>query len=115
MALRNLIDLTVCHFNARIIAGIILAIALSSVPASRVVADEIFLSPETESTGPDIQIVIGENKTVYEYRSNGVLIAIKVVPKLGRPYYMVPADGSPHFESLDHAKALYPQWVLFEW
>ncbi len=115
MALRNLINLPMRHFNARVIAGVILALALFSVTTSQVIADEVFLSPETVSTGPDIQIVIGENKTVYEYRSNGVLIAIKVVPKLGRPYYMVPADGSPHFESLDHAKALYPQWVLFEW
>ena len=90
----------------------VVTLSLGSVSAS---AEEIFLSPETRDAGPDIEIVIGEEKTIYEYRANGVLIAIKVVPKTGRPYYMVPADGSPHFESLDHAKALYPQWVLFEW
>jgi hypothetical protein len=26
----------------------------------------------------------------------------------------VPADGGAHFESLDHKKKLYPQWVLIE-
>lgn len=62
----------------------------------------------------DIQIVAGQDKTVFEYRSGGVLLIIKVVPKTGKPYYMVPADGSPHYEGLEGNKGLYPQWVLFE-
>jgi len=62
-----------------------------------------------------IEIVEGDNKTIYEYRQNGVLTMIKIVPKKGRPYYLVPADGAPHFESLDHKKKLYPQWVILEW
>ncbi len=115
MALRNLISLPNHQFNTMGLAGVIFSLALTTATTASAAAEEVFLSPETEETGPDVEIVIGETKTVYEYRSNGVLIAIKVVPKSGRPYYMVPADGSPHFESLDHAKALYPQWVLFEW
>lgn len=63
----------------------------------------------------DIEIVEGKDRTIYEYRTNGVLMIIKVVPKVGRPYYMVPADGSPHYRSLDHSKKLYPQWVIIEW
>ncbi len=63
----------------------------------------------------DIQIVEGEDRIVYEYRQNGLIVMIKVVPKKGRPYYMVPADGSPHFESLDLKKSLFPQWVIIEW
>lgn len=62
-----------------------------------------------------IEIVEGENRTIYEYRQNGVLTMIKVVPENGRAYYMVPADGSAHYESLDHKKNLYPQWVIVEW
>ena len=64
-----------------------------------------------------IEIVETDDRTIYEYRQNGVLIMIKVVPRngLGRPYYMVPADGSPHFKSLDHEEKLYPQWVIVEW
>jgi hypothetical protein len=63
----------------------------------------------------DIEIVEGDDQTVYEYRQNGILMMIKIVPTVGKTYYMVPADGSAHFESLDHKKKLYPQWVLFEW
>lgn len=62
----------------------------------------------------DIEIVQGEDKTIYEYRQNGVLMMIKVVPKKGRAYYMVPAGGA-HFEDLDHEKSLYPQWTIVEW
>ena len=62
-----------------------------------------------------IEIVEGENRTIYEYRQNGVLTMIKIVPKNGRAYYMVPADGSPHYESLEHKRKLYPQWVIVEW
>ena len=62
----------------------------------------------------DIQIIEGEDRVIYEYRQNGVLTMIKVVPKRGRPYYMVPADGAPHYESLDHKRQLYPQWIIIE-
>ena len=52
---------------------------------------------------------------IFEYRQNGILIMIKVVPDRGRPYYMVPADGSPHYSDLSEMKQLYPNWVLLEW
>lgn len=110
MTLRNLI----CSITSILRTTVILSV-VSMASASSAFGEEIFLSPENENSGSDIEIVLGEQKTIYEYRTNGVLIAIKVVPKKGIPYYMVPADGSPHYESLDHAKALYPRWVLFEW
>lgn len=77
-------------------------------------AEEVILT-EPDDNDP-IEIVEGENRTIYEYRQNGVLTMIKVVPKNGgRPYYMVPADGAPHYEGLDHKRQLYPQWVILEW
>ena len=73
-------------------------------------------SPEDEYGEDQVEIVEGEDRTIYEYRQNGILTMIKIVPKNGgRPYYMVPADGAPHFESLDHKRKLYPQWVIMEW
>ena len=62
-----------------------------------------------------IEIIEGDDRVIYEYRQNGVLMMIKVVPKKGRPYYMVPADGNAHYEGLDHKRKLYPQWVVLEW
>jgi hypothetical protein len=82
--------------------------------ASAVVAEPVYIPSREELAEGDVQIVAGEGRTVYEYRVNGRLLAIKIVPKIGAPYYMVPADGGAHFESLDHKKKLYPQWVLIE-
>ena len=78
-------------------------------------ASEIYIPSRQDISDGDIEIVAGEDKTVYEYRVNGRLLMIKIVPKVGYAYYMVPADGSAHYNSLDHGQKLYPQWVLFEW
>ena len=71
-------------------------------------------SPE-EYDEDQIEIIEGEDRMIYEYRQNGVLTMIKIVPKKGRPYYMVPLDGAQHIDGLDHQKNLYPQWVIKEW
>lgn len=78
-------------------------------------ASEIYIPTREDIAGGDIEIVAGEEQTVYEYRVNGHLLMIKIVPKVGFPYYLVPADGSPHYISLDHSQKLYPNWVLVEW
>jgi len=71
--------------------------------------------PPDDYDGDQIEIIEGEDRTIYEYRQNGVLTMIKIVPENGRSYYMVPADGAPHYESLDHKRKLYPQWIILEW
>jgi hypothetical protein len=71
-------------------------------------------SPE-EYDADQIEIIEGEDRMIYEYRQNGVLTMIKIVPKKGLPYYMVPLDGTQRTVGLDHQKKLYPQWVIKEW
>lgn len=62
------------------------------------------------------QIVIrpGDNEVFYEYRVNGQLTEIKVVPEAGKPYYLVPADGGGWIRE-DRSGTLIPSWVLFKW
>lgn len=75
-----------------------------------------YSAPSPEDYDEDqIEIIEGEDRLVYEYRQNGVLTMIKIVPKKGRPYYMVPLDGAQRIDGLDHQKKLYPQWVIKEW
>ncbi|MFT4720715.1 MAG: hypothetical protein ACI9SB_001887 [Candidatus Azotimanducaceae bacterium] len=95
-----------------LVAATVLAIGAYIAPP--LMPTSIAAERPASATG-DVEIVIGENRTIYEYRTAGRLMMIKIVPKEGRPYYMVPADGSPHFTDLDHGRKLYPQWVLFEW
>jgi len=89
------------------------AVAIAAA-APVTMAEPVYIPTREEMAAGDVQIIAGESKTVYEYRVNGRLLAIKIVPKLGATYYMVPADGEAHYESLDHKKKLYPQWVIAE-
>ena len=51
---------------------------------------------------------------MYEYRQNGQLRIVKIVPQFGRPYYLVPADQTRGFGDLGQADLLLPQWVIIE-
>jgi hypothetical protein len=69
---------------------------------------------DSSATGPDITIVVGEVRTVYEYRQAGQLRMIKIVPKRGKPYYLVPRDDTRGFGDLDRSDMLIPSWKIIE-
>ena len=71
-------------------------------------------SPLEDLKGPDVTIIAGEERTVYEFRQNGVLRMVKIVPKWGKPYYLVPRDATTGFGDLERADMLLPSWVIFE-
>jgi hypothetical protein len=63
---------------------------------------------------PDIRITYKDDSTYYEYRVNGQLKEIKVVPAVGKTYYLVPQkDGS--MKQLDTSSLVLPKWVIFRW
>lgn len=64
--------------------------------------------------GPDVVIIQGEDKIVYEFRQNGQLRMVRIVPKWGKPYYLVPRDDTKGFGDLERADMLLPQWVIAE-
>ncbi len=70
-----------------------------------------------ETLEPDVTIIKKEEGTLYEYRVNGLLYMVKVVPQLGPPYYMLDRDGDGEFDSRgsDPTNVSVPQWVLFRW
>ncbi|WP_339800089.1 DUF2782 domain-containing protein [uncultured Marinobacter sp.] len=72
--------------------------------------------PEYQPDASDSEIVIrpGENEVFYEYRVNGELREIKVVPNRGPAYYLVPADGGGWIRE-DRSTLLIPSWVIFRW
>ena len=67
-----------------------------------------------EARGPDVTLIAGESRTVYEYRQHGKLLMIKVVPQGGKPYYLAPRDPTTGFGDLEQADTLVPRWVLIE-
>ena len=71
-------------------------------------------APPPDFRGPDVTLIADEERTVYEYRQNGQLRMIKVVPKFGKPYYLAPFDRTRGFGDLEQAKTLVAEWVLWE-
>ena len=69
---------------------------------------------ETFSRGPDVLIIAGEDRVVYEFRQNGQLRMVRVVPKRGKPYKLVPRDPTKVFGDLEQAEMLVPEWVIVE-
>ena len=39
---------------------------------------------------------------------------VKIVPRLGKPYYLVPRDSTTGFGDLERADMLLPSWVIVE-
>jgi len=72
------------------------------------------MAAESNPSGPDVTIVLGEERTAYEYRQAGQLRMIKIVPKHGLPYYLVPADDTRGFGDLEQAEMLIPRWTIIE-
>ncbi|MBW4935524.1 DUF2782 domain-containing protein [Marinobacter sp. F4206] len=69
---------------------------------------------QSTSEGPQIVIRPGEEEVFYEYRVNGQLMEIKVVPEVGPEYYLVPSDGGGWIRETE-SDMLVPSWVLFRW
>lgn len=67
----------------------------------------------------DITIIRRGEKTIHEYRVNGKIYKIKIIPDIGPAYYFVDHDGDGEMEEvsgsdLDNLKKIN-QWTLFSW
>ena len=71
--------------------------------------------PLVDENEPQITIHHEDDKTYYEYRVNGQLKEIKVVPKDGKEYYLIPAPGEGEFIRHEESQMLIPKWILFRW
>ncbi|MDO6444050.1 MULTISPECIES: DUF2782 domain-containing protein [unclassified Marinobacter] len=69
---------------------------------------------QSSSEGPQIVIRPGDEEIFYEYRVNGQLMEIKVVPEVGVEYYLVPVEGGGWIRETD-SDMLVPSWILFRW
>ena len=91
--------------------SVIVALGLS---AFSTMAAESKPTKKKKVRGPDVVLVESKKETIQEIRQNGKLIMIKVVPKKGKPYYLVPEDPTKHFGDLDRATRLVPRWNIKE-
>lgn len=76
-------------------------------PAKKVAAESEAL-PE-----PEVHITTQGDDRREEYRLGGKLYMIKVVPKKGRPYYLIDKEGKGEFIRTDLQQELSPpMWVI---
>lgn len=68
--------------------------------------------PPEVLVGPTVVLRTSEKRTVYEFRVNGRLTRIKVVPKNGRPYYLVPVNRSQHLGEFRQNSRLERVWEI---
>jgi hypothetical protein len=97
----------------RILIGRSLLLSLAGLAGAAAPMAVLGAEPE-DISGPDVTIVEEEDRTVMEYRQNGYLRMIRVVPKIGKPYYLVPRDPTAGIEDLERADTLLPSWVIVE-
>lgn len=87
--------------------------------ASMLLLPSLLWSASVFAANPADETVIIRNdgdNTYYEYRVNGEITEIKVVPKKGPAYYLVPStleDGE--FVRKDQPEMRVPKWVIFRW
>lgn len=71
------------------------------------------LNPALE---PEVTITTRGDQKVEEYRVGGKLYAIRITPKIGKPYYLVDDKGDGHFTQRDalDSGVRVPQWLLLQ-
>jgi hypothetical protein len=71
-----------------------------------------------ETLEPDITIIRKGKKTIQEFRKNGVLYMVKIIPAVGPAYYLIDTDGDGNMDvrgsDLDKGTNIN-QWKLFQW
>ena len=67
----------------------------------------------------DITITRKGNKTIHEYRVNGKIYKIKIIPDIGPAYYFVDPDGDGEMEEVSESDLdkliKINQWTIFSW
>ena len=99
-------------------------VAPPPLPEVRTPAAETAAAPQTleEYRGgtdeePQVTIIRKENETMEEVRVGGVLRYVRVTPRHGRSYYLLPTGNGQTLTRQDSLGSglSVPMWLLFSW
>lgn len=81
-------------------------------------AAEEVLSPQEEAPYAEVIIRREGDRVIEEYRLDGRIYMIRIVPQVGPPYYLIDVDGDGELEvrrsDLDRGLKVH-QWKILEW
>lgn len=73
---------------------------------------------EEQELQPEVKITKRGEDIIYEYRVNNQLYMVKIVPRIGYPYYLVDQDGNGSLESRYsnlEPNLVVPRWMIYRW
>lgn len=82
------------------------------------VQDDEPMEPDITVMEPDITVIKKDKKTIQEFRRNGKLYMVKVIPDVGPAYYFLDTngDGKMDVRRNDMDRDLnINQWKILEW
>ena len=85
---------------------------------SAMAQDEGQPPPMDQAMEPEVVITPKEQGRVKEYRVNGQLYMIEIIPTKGAPYYLIDMDGDGSLESRqNHLEPgfVVPRWKVLRW
>ena len=73
--------------------------------------------PEGEDIEPKVRIVHRANAVIEEYRINGRLYMVRIIPRIGLPYFLVDTNGDGNYDTRtnDLDSMAVPMWVIYSW
>ncbi len=83
---------------------------VTTLPSSGVDVDE--------GLEPEVNIIRRDDAVVHEYRMNGQLYMIKIIPVVGPPYFLIDTtgDGSLNMRRNELDPGLVvPSWMILKW
>ncbi len=104
--------------------GLLMLVLLGSSGMARSADGQTIEAPEPppplqsgEPLEPEVTIRRTPRATIYEYRRNGSLFMIRVLPSSGAPYYFVDTDGDGalDYQPGEPVQDSTNQWILLEW
>lgn len=88
------------------------------LPAPALLAQPAAGTPLDESLEPEVVITPRDQGRIKEYRVNGQLYMIEIVPAKGAPYYLIDTDGDGLLDNrrnhLEPELAI-PRWPILRW
>lgn len=95
-------------------------IAFSASPSSTEAPPPPEVSEASDATAdasaePEIRIIRRVKTTEQEYWVNGKRYMVKVMPRIGAPYYLMDQNGSGEMKQVDPSRTtVVPEWVLID-